>query len=189
MTNLYLDSPMTDYDRSIFICANMEYQSWPSTGGTVCTSQEALQRFFERLQTDKDIVETPPCPQTPTGNRQTRQVERELRMAGFDGDARIFERFHGSKVQLCDLHEHLHNWMPDESFSKNRPFLAVRSGIFARAARILAGKDMEFRRYVGAIRWIESLDLATIDVTELDGVGPLYGAHGDRYFRPMRCGS
>lgn len=50
-------------------------------GGTTCTSQEALQRFFERLSSQVPIVEVPRL----TSRQRLRQiqlVEKELEEAG-----------------------------------------------------------------------------------------------------------
>lgn len=51
-------------------------------GGTACTSQEALQRFFDRLSGDPTVV-TPPTQTARQRLRQVRQAEEELRRAGF----------------------------------------------------------------------------------------------------------
>lgn len=50
-------------------------------GGTTCTSQEALQRFFDRLSGDERVV----IPPTLTRRQRLRQIElaeEELRRAG-----------------------------------------------------------------------------------------------------------
>lgn len=53
-------------------------------GGTLCTSLEAFQRFFERLTT-ADCGETSAPVSTPTRRRrEIERAERELRQAGFD---------------------------------------------------------------------------------------------------------
>jgi len=46
-------------------------------GGTVCTSLEALQRFFDRLTGDTTVV-TPP---TPTQRQRDKERERRIRAA------------------------------------------------------------------------------------------------------------
>jgi hypothetical protein len=57
-----------------------------------------------------------------------------------------------------------------------KAFLVVRSGIFAHAVAILEGKAGRARSLNAAKNWIQSLDLLTYDVRQLDGVGPLNGA-------------
>ena len=50
-------------------------------GGTTCTSQEALQRFFDRLSGDTTVV-TPPTLSRRQRLRQIEQAEESLRRAG-----------------------------------------------------------------------------------------------------------
>jgi hypothetical protein len=50
-------------------------------GGTTCTSQEALQRFFDRLSGNNSVV-TPPTLTQRQRLRQIKQAEEELRRAG-----------------------------------------------------------------------------------------------------------
>lgn len=50
-------------------------------GGTTCTSQEALQRFFERLSGNLSVV-TPPTVTSRQRLRQIEQAEEELRRSG-----------------------------------------------------------------------------------------------------------
>jgi hypothetical protein len=50
-------------------------------GGTTCTSQEALQRFFDRLSGDTTVV-TPPTLTRRQRLRELEQVDEELRRAG-----------------------------------------------------------------------------------------------------------
>jgi hypothetical protein len=50
-------------------------------GGTTCTSQEALQRFFDRLSGDERVV-VPPTLTRRQRLRQIEQAEEELRRAG-----------------------------------------------------------------------------------------------------------
>jgi len=50
-------------------------------GGTTCTSQEALQRFFDRLS-GKTAVVTPPTPHERKRLREIEMAEEILRKAG-----------------------------------------------------------------------------------------------------------
>lgn len=50
-------------------------------GGSICTSQEALQRFFDRLTGDTTVV-TPPTPTTRERLRQIQEAEELCRRAG-----------------------------------------------------------------------------------------------------------
>lgn len=50
-------------------------------GGTTCTSLEALQRFFDRLTGDKEIV-SPPSITNRQRLRRIREAEEELDRAG-----------------------------------------------------------------------------------------------------------
>ena len=50
-------------------------------GGTTCTSQEALQRFFDRLPGNQSVV-TPPTQTQRQRLRRIKQAEEELRRAG-----------------------------------------------------------------------------------------------------------
>ena len=50
-------------------------------GGTTCTSQEALQRFFDRLSGDSAVV-TPASFTARQRLRQIEKAEKELRRAG-----------------------------------------------------------------------------------------------------------
>jgi hypothetical protein len=50
-------------------------------GGTACTSQEALQRFFDRLSGNTAVVTPPPITRRQR-LRQIKQAEEELRRAG-----------------------------------------------------------------------------------------------------------
>lgn len=143
-------------------------------GGTKCTSKEALQRFFDRLQ-DRQLPEvSPEIPTMRTRSKQMRETERKLRMMGLDGDANIFQKSTVSKERLCDLHEYVEQKMPGKKSSTNAAYLAVRSGIFEHAVRILEGKAGNSRSIQTAMEWIDSLDLLTLDVRQLYGVGPLY---------------
>jgi len=51
-------------------------------GGRLCTSKEALQRFFDRLSGDQQVV-TPPTFTRRQRLRQIQRAEEELRRAGF----------------------------------------------------------------------------------------------------------
>jgi hypothetical protein len=159
-------------------------------GATTCTSLEALQRFFDRLQATRQA-----CPEggigltelRPVGRagaaetilghkRSVREAERCLRMGGIAGDGRVFARSTVSKERLCELQEFLHNWMPCAGLDVPMAFLAVRSGIFAHAIAILEGKAGRRCSLDAAKDWIRGIDLLTCDVRQLDGVGPVYGA-------------
>ena len=50
-------------------------------GGSLCTSKEALQRFFDRLSAEEPIVVPPPVT-TRSRERAILAAERELRRAG-----------------------------------------------------------------------------------------------------------
>lgn len=159
-------------------------------GSTACTSLEALQRFFDRLQAERPddskqstgFSESPPTrPVTAAESsleqkKRFRGADRRLRICGMDGDGRIFATSPVSKERLCDLHEFLHDWMPCDSLHAPRAFLGVRSGIFAHAVSILEGKVGRKSSLEAAKDWIRSLDLLTYDVRQLDGVGPGYEA-------------
>jgi hypothetical protein len=143
-------------------------------GGTTCTSKEALQRFFDRLQAPSPPEIRPPDLTLHAREARIRQAERELRMAGFEGNARIFDSSTVSKERLCDLDEYIEKKMPNEGFMGKRAYFAVRSGIFEHAARILEGKAGRRRSMEAAKQWIDSLDLLTMDVTQLYGIGPVF---------------
>jgi hypothetical protein len=99
-------------------------------GGTRCTSKEALQRFFDRLQ-DRRLPEvSPEIPTMRTRSKQMRDTERKLRMMGLDGDANVFETSTVSKELLCDLHEYVERKVPQHQSSATLAWKAVRSGIF-----------------------------------------------------------
>jgi hypothetical protein len=153
-------------------------------GGACCTSLEALQRFFDRLQeyptggcTDVAARSLGGTFTTPRHRSRQREAEilaaeRRLRVSGFDGDAQIFKKSSVSKERLCDLHEFLHGWMPEPAGRPSRAFLAVRSGIFAHAVEILEGKHGPNQSLEAAKQWIGGLDLTEFDVQQLHGVGP-----------------
>jgi hypothetical protein len=142
-------------------------------GGRRCTSKEALQRFLDRLQDQLPEI-SPPYPTSRARKARERQIEREWRMMGGEGDARIFETSTVSKERLCDLHEYIELKMPRADFEFSKAYLAVRSGIFRRAVDILEGKAGPHRGMEAAKQWVDSLDLLTMDVCQLYGVGPLY---------------
>jgi hypothetical protein len=143
-------------------------------GGTKCTSKEALQRFFDRLQAPSPLEISPAYPTSRVREAKIRQAERQLRMRGGEGDDRIFETSTVSKERLCDLHEYIEQKLPGKGFEADRAYLAVRSGIFEHAVRILEGKAGPRRSMEAARQWADSLDLLTMDVRQFYGVGPLY---------------
>lgn len=143
-------------------------------GGTRCTSKEALQRFFDRLGEPSPPEISPSLPTRRGQEKRIREAERQWRMMGGQGDARIFETSMVSKERLCDLHEYVEQKMPRKGFEDERAYLAVRSGIFEHAVRILEGKAGPRRSMEAAMQWIDSLDLLTMDVSQLYGIGPIY---------------
>ncbi len=64
--------------------------------------------------------------------------------------------------------------MPDQGFEAHQAYFAVRSGIFEHAVRILEGRAGPRHSMEAAKQWVDSLDLLTMDVRQLYGVGPLY---------------
>lgn len=148
------------------------------------TSEEALQRFTDRLT----IVELGGASTAPTVNDQNSgmqtskvkllhasdQAGRELRMMGVHGDGRIFETSPASRELLCDLHIFVEDWMPKANGSS--AWEAVRSGVFREGVRILEKRPKSRAAYADAIAHIESLDLHSLDVRSLYGVGPIVKA-------------
>jgi hypothetical protein len=157
-------------------------------GGTCCTSLEALQRFFDRLQphpsagcADLTAPSFEPTRLTPRQydrkrEAEIRAAERRLRMGGIYGEAHVFRQSKISEEKLCDLHEFLQGWMSDLAANSSDAFRAVRTGIFAYAVEILEGKHGAKRSLEAAKQWIIALDLATFDVRQLRGVGPKFSA-------------
>ena len=157
-------------------------------GGTACTSLEAMQRFFNRLQSQSSHSEQTTsyvgqqgvqgqsrAPQSPRDREERiRRAERGLRLHGLCGDYHIFKNSTASSEFLCDLQEVLHKWMPEIAAVKSKAFLAVRNGIFIHAVEILEGKHAGKRSLQAAQEWISKLDLSTYDVRQLHGIGPLY---------------
>ena len=148
------------------------------------TSEEALQRFTDRLT----VVELGGASTAPTVNDQNSGIQtgkikllhasdqagRELRMMGIHGDGRIFETSPASRELLCDLHIFVEDWMPKANGSSTCE--AVRSGVFREGVRILEKRPKSRAAYADAVTHIESLDLRTLDVRSLYGVGPIVKA-------------
>lgn len=145
------------------------------------TSEEALQRFSDKVT----IVELGGVPASPAVDHQrsgkkaatfkskdrSDQAGRELRIMGVHGDGRIFETSRACRELLCDLHIFLENWMPKARGSSACE--AVRSGIFREGVLILENRPKSRSAYAEAIAHIESLDLHSLDVRTLYGVGPI----------------
>lgn len=160
-------------------------------GGRWYTSEEAFQRFCDQVtaaslgeqSTSTFVAEPQPATTTYSPSRrpkrreeEIREVERQLRMMGMDGDERIFDRSSINKETLCDLHEYLEQWMPGSERYPDGVYKAVRSGLFARAVSMLEGKDGPKKSYKAVIAWIEQIDLLTFDIRTLPGIGPGYGS-------------
>lgn len=145
------------------------------------TSEEALQRFTDRVT----IVELGGIPAASVASDQhtaaksktiklhhaSDQAGRELRMMGVHGDGKIFETSTASRELLCDLHIFVEDWMPKSR--RSGACEAVRSGIFREGVRILERKPKSRSIYAEALAFIESLDLRSLDVRSLYGVGPI----------------
>ena len=94
-------------------------------------------------------------------------------MLGMDGDYAIFSKSTASQEVLCDVHEFLHRRLPDWDGEYRRAYEAVRSGLFAHAAKILEGKVGASRSFATATKWIVGIDLLGADLPALPGVGPV----------------
>lgn len=143
-------------------------------GGTTCTSKEALQRFFDRLQDNSPPVISPAYRTSRSREAEIRQAERGLRIMGLAGDGHIFATSIVSKDRLCELHEYIEKKMPHDRFKAGRAYVAIRSGIFEHAVRILEGKAGRRSSMEAAKEWVDGLDLLTMDVSQLHGIGPVY---------------
>ena len=145
------------------------------------TSEEALQRFTDRV-TSVELGGNTPAPSgsgpstvvkpsTIKLHHASDQAGRELRMMGVHGDGKIFETSKVPRERLCDLHIFVEEWMPKAN--GNVACEAVRSGIFREGVRILERRPKSRAAYAEAIAYIESLDLRSLDVRSLYGVGPI----------------
>lgn len=167
------------------------YLAVRKVGGHWYTSEEAFQRFCDEVtlvalgdQPEKQNSQTrPECKssvQSITSRknraRRIRDAEREFRADGLMGDAAVFRNSTCSKELLCDLHEFIEGWMPGARVNPEGAYAAVRGGIFAYASEILEGKHGKSRSFAAAKAWVESIDVAILDVSKLKGVGPLYEA-------------
>ena len=137
-------------------------------GGTKCTSKEALQRFFDRLQDPSPPEVSPAYPTLRVRNARERQIERELRMMCSGKDAHVFETSTVSKERLCDLHEYIEQKMPGQGFEAHQAYFAVRSAIFEHAVRILEGKAGPRHSMEAAKQWVDGLDLLTRKVCQIE---------------------
>jgi len=158
-------------------------------GGTVCTSIEAMRRFFDRLQEPDTSVQpserlggfnqqSPASLSRTYGPRATAERQRQLdevsRSLDFDffGCNRIVEESGCSEGTLREIFDRLCVKLPPVHLASGKAYDTVRRAIFRRAVEILQGLHGSPKGLKAAKAWIDSLDPKTLDVAQLKGCGP-----------------